>query len=155
MDARTIEPKSASGTVVRDIPTTGGSHHKDIFFTELWMPDCAVDGSHSWYSDGGPSSYNSPQLEEQIMNIPLDIGQFYMIMDTSENQPFGRTDGNLARSVDLNSTDVNALKLERALSMFGEMPLFSSSHRRVLVSRVQSGVTEIQSISISSDALLV
>ncbi len=55
-----IEPKMSSGAVVRDLSSHSGlKSGDDFFFTELWTSHALIiDGSHTWYSDGGISSYN-------------------------------------------------------------------------------------------------
>jgi hypothetical protein len=51
-----VEPKKAPGAVVLDAPLI---HGQDIFCSELWRSeDSIVDGSYSWYSDGGVTRYN-------------------------------------------------------------------------------------------------
>ena len=63
----------------------------DVFFTELWTSDPSiVDGSHTWYSDGGVSRYNRLLYEEQVITIPDSVGPFFLAMDTSEDQINGR-----------------------------------------------------------------
>ena len=107
----TIEPKKASGSVVRDIATYSGMEGGDVFFTELWTSDPSViDGSHTWYSDGGVSSYNTLLYIEQMIGIPKAIGTFHLSMDTSETQVLGRIDGIYSQTSDI--TDVTKVTLQ-------------------------------------------
>ena len=114
----TIEPKKASGAVVRDITTYPGMEGRDIFFTELWSSDVSiVDGSHAWYADGGVSSYNSLLYEEQIVVVPNNVGSFFLSMDTSEGLPWGRIDGYYAKTRDFDGIqDATEQSLQEALS---------------------------------------
>ena len=80
----TIEPKKASGAAVRDIAVSNGMAGTDIFFSELWKSDGTVlDGSHDWYSDGGLAVYNSAHYEKQEIFVPVGVGTFHLIMDTT------------------------------------------------------------------------
>ena len=176
-----IEPKKASGSVVRDISTYEGMEGGDMFFTELWTSDVSVvDGSHIWYSDGGVSSYNSHAIIEQIIAIPKAIGTFHLFMDTSEDQPLGRIDGIYSQTRGI--SDISVLSLEEALSelpnvgkvevtqtneddlftsyfivtfrdVFGEYPLLAASDPSITISRNngQYAATEIQTITLSVD----
>ena len=114
----TIEPKKASGAVVRDITTYPGMEGSDIFFTELWSSDVSiVDGSHTWYADGGVSSYNSLVYEEQVVAVPNGVGSFFLSMDTSESLPLGRMDGFYSKTRDFDGIhDVTEQSLQDALS---------------------------------------
>ncbi len=176
-----IEPKTASGSVVQDFSTSEGMEGKDIFFTELWTSDASiVDGSHSWYSNGGVSTYNPVLYIEQMVAIPLDIGAFYLSMDTSETQPLGRIDGIFAQTRDI--TDVSAASIQTALAelsnvgqvhvtqrnndddgfmyfvvtfreVFGEYPLLAASEPSIAISRNNGHLssTETQTIRLSVD----
>eukprot|EP00970_Alexandrium_tamarense_P002964 scaffold427_cov103-Alexandrium_tamarense.AAC.19 len=161
----TIEPKKASGSVVRDVTAYYGMEGGDVFFSELWTSDASVlDGSHVWYSDGGVGTYNALIYEEQVLAIPNNVGSFFLSMDTSETQPMGRFDGVYARTIDFQPLDVTDLALQDALSalsnvgkvdvtrtnaehesiayfvvtfkaVYGEMPLIGSSDPLIVVSR--------------------
>jgi hypothetical protein len=114
----TIEPKKASGTVVRDITSYPGMEGRDVFFTELWSSDVSIiDGSHTWYADGGVSSYNSLVYEEQVLVVPNDVGSFFLSMDTSEDLSWGRIDGFYSKTRNFdNIHDVTEESLREALS---------------------------------------
>eukprot|EP00804_Cyclotella_cryptica_P021433 CCRYP_005783-RA/>CCRYP_005783-RA protein AED:0.00 eAED:0.00 QI:831/1/1/1/1/1/3/2372/6166 len=114
----TIEPKKASGKVVKDLTTHDAMSGGDIFFTELWTSDPSiVDGSHVWYSDGGVSSYNRLLHEEQVIAIPESVGPFFLAMDTSEFQQGGRIDGLYSKTKTfLQAKDVTDISLQQALS---------------------------------------
>ena len=104
----TIDPKKASGSVVQDISTYAGLEGGDVFFAEWWTSDASiVDGSHTWYSDRGVSSYNSLLYIEQMIAIPKVVGTFHLSMYTSEAQPWGRIDGIFPQTRDL--TDVSGI----------------------------------------------
>ncbi|KAL9189871.1 hypothetical protein ACHAXT_009546 [Thalassiosira profunda] len=177
----TIEPKKASGSVVRDVSTYEGMEAGDVFFSELWTSDASVlDGSHTWYSDGGPSSYSALLPIEQMVVVPTSVGTFHLSMDTSESQPWGRLDGVFAKTRDL--TAVSEVILEEALSelpnvgkvdvtqtnkdhptlmyfvvtfrdVFGEYPLLAASDPSITISRNggQFSATEIQTVTMSVD----
>ena len=114
----TIEPKKASGAVVRDVTAYPGMEGTDIFFTELWSSDVSiVDGSHTWYADGGVSSYNALVHEEQVVVVPSNVGSFFLSMDTSESLPWGRIDGLHSKTRNFNGIhDVTEQSLQEALS---------------------------------------
>ena len=161
----TIEPKKASGTVVKDITTHAGMEGSDIFFTELWTSDPSIlDGSHIWYSDGGVGSYNRLLYEEQVVAIPNSVSSFYLAMDTSESKPKGRINGGYFKTETLFFEDVTEISLQDALSdlpnvgrvdvtkekeehesisyytvtfkdVYGEMPMISSSDSSITISR--------------------
>lgn len=65
----TIEPKKATGQVVKDIQSADGFAGKDIFFTELWDSSNTIaqadDGTHVWIKDQGVASYNPVRYEIQ------------------------------------------------------------------------------------------
>lgn len=174
-----IEPKKATGSVVRDMATYEGMEGGDVFFTELWTSS-VVDGSHTWYSDGGVSSYNSPRYIEQMIAIPKVVGTFHLSMDTSEAQPWGRIDGAYSQTKDI--TEVSQVALQEALAelpnvgkvdatqtnedhvsmsyyivtfrdVYGEYPLLTASDPSITVSRNDGhfSATEIQTITMSVD----
>ncbi|KAL3774885.1 hypothetical protein ACHAW5_007303 [Stephanodiscus triporus] len=176
-----IEPKTATGSVVRDLSSYDGMEGGDIFFTELWSSDVSIiDGSHTWYSDGGVCSYNPVLYIEQVIAIPKGIGTFHLSMDTSETKPLGRIDGAYYQTSDI--TDVSKVALEVALSelpnvgkvhvtqtnedhesimyftvtfrdIFGEYPLLVASDPNVLISmnNGQLSATEVQTLTLSVD----
>jgi len=161
----TIEPKKASGSVVRDIATYAGMEGGDAFFTELWTSDVSiVDGSHTWYSDGGVASYNTLLYIEQMIGISKSITlPFHLSMDTSEALPWGRIDGMYSQTSDIN--EISTVTLQDALAelpnvgkvqvtqtnqehdasmnyfivtfrdVFGEYPLLSASDPSIMISR--------------------
>ncbi|KAL7532002.1 hypothetical protein ACHAXR_005653, partial [Thalassiosira sp. AJA248-18] len=177
----TIEPKKATGSVVRDISTYDGMEGGDVFFTELWTSDASIiDGSHTWYSDGGVSSYNSLLYIEQMIAIPKVVGAFHLSMNTSEEQPWGRIDGIYSQTREL--TEVSVTTLQDALSelpnvgkvdvtqtnedhasvayfivtfreVYGEYPLLAASDPSITVSRNNGhfSATEVQTITMSAD----
>jgi len=162
----TIEPKKATGAVVRDVHTYAGMEGGDVFFTELWTSDpSTVDGSHTWYSDGGVSSYNTLLYIEQMIGIPKEVTEipFTLSMDTSETQPWGRIDGMYSQTK-CDITDVSKESLQNALAelpnvgkveisqinegdanmdyfivtfrdIFGEYPLLQGSDPSIIISR--------------------
>ena len=136
----TIEPKKVSGAAVRDITTHPGMEGRDIFFSELWSSDLSVvDGSHTWYADGGVSTYNSLVYEEQIVVIPNEVGTFFISMDTSEDLPWGRIDGFYSATQDFNGIDdVSEQSLEEAIS---QMPNVGKVDVKEILS---SGIDESQ-----------
>jgi hypothetical protein len=161
----TIEPKKASGTVVKDITTHAGMEGGDIFFTELWTSDPSItDGSHTWYSDGGVGSYNRLLNEEQVIAIPNIVESFSLAMDTSVTAPHGRIDGERSQTELIRVEELTDVLLQDALTalpnvgkvdvtrtnedhasilyyvvtfkqVYGEMPLLTSSDPSIVVSR--------------------
>ena len=126
----TIELKKASGSVVRDISTYAGMKVCDVFFTELWTSDATiVDGSHTWYSDTGVSSYNSLLHIEQMIAIPKAIGTFHFLMDTLEAQPRGRINDLFSQMRDL--TDVFDMILREALSKKVDITQMNEGHASI------------------------
>lgn len=102
-----VEPKKASGAIVRDITASDGMAGQDLFFSELWTSNpSVVDGSHEWYSDGGLASYNPVQYEEQVIFVPSTfVGSFRLTMDTSPDKPKGRVGGHSATTVEIGGGD--------------------------------------------------
>ena len=82
----TIEPKKATGQVVKDIQSADGFAGQDIFFTELWdntnTIEQADDGTHAWISDQGIASYNPVRYE--IQRVSTQIGSGLSIPSTSQ-----------------------------------------------------------------------
>ena len=138
----------------------------DVFFTELWTSDPSiVDGSHTWYSDGGVSRYNRLLYEEQVITIPDSVGSFFLAMDTSEDQINGRIHGEYSQTTIFHAIEqVTAVSIQEALSdlpnvgkvdvtttrddhklrshyvvtfkdVYGEMPLMSASDPSITISR--------------------
>ena len=130
----TIEPKKASGAAVRDIAVSNGMAGTDIFFSELWKSDGTVlDGSHDWYSDGGLAVYNSAHYEKQEIFVPVGVGTFHLIMDTtySSAKSTGRIGGILDMSSDLNAENLTEALLQDALGALrnvGGVLVSSSPH---------------------------
>ncbi len=60
----TIEPKSASGAVLRDVTTAAGFSGLDIFLTETYFA-----GNNSWLRDQGVATYNPPVYEVQKISV--------------------------------------------------------------------------------------
>jgi len=114
-----IEPKKASGAIVRDVTASDGMAGRDEFFTELWSSDSSViDGSHDWYSDGDVAVYNPVRYEEQVVFVPDSFtGSFQLTMDTSPSKAKGRLGGYAATTTDLEAGEsLTDLLLENALS---------------------------------------
>jgi hypothetical protein len=87
----TVEPKKASDAVVLDAPSI---HGQDIICLELCRSEISiVDGSHSWYSDGGVTHYNPVQYEEQVIHIPNNTDSFVITMNTSPSESKGCPSG--------------------------------------------------------------
>jgi len=82
----TVEPKKASGNVVKDITAEpSATQGEDLFYTELWMPgyDSASDELPVWYADGGVAKYNPVQYSVQKVLITAASSSFVLTMDTS------------------------------------------------------------------------
>ena len=61
-----IEPKKASGAVVKDVQAAQGFQGGDIFMTEFWdSAPSVIDGTHSWVEDHGIATYNPVRYEIQ------------------------------------------------------------------------------------------
>jgi hypothetical protein len=93
----TIEPKKASGGVVKDVNAAPDFEGRDIFFTELWTSDpTVVDGTHVHSSDGGVATYNRVQYDVQDVVITVasgiqDAHRFKLSMDTTDTFEGGST----------------------------------------------------------------
>jgi hypothetical protein len=98
----TIEPKKATGNVVKDIQSADGFAGQDIFFTELWDSSNTVaqadDGTHAWIQDQGLASYNPVRYEIQKINTQIGSGntipsesQFRLILDLRSSQKSSQT----------------------------------------------------------------
>lgn len=158
-----IEPRKASGDVVRDITVSSEFAGQDAFFVELWNSDPSiVDGNHDWYADGGVAAYNPSVYEVQRVNKPSTGDDFSLIFTfngvdyTTELVP-----GNVS-SVDLQIAleDLDAIDtvivnedgtsgdswLITFTSNLGDLQLLSSSNNGILISEEVKGITEIQSI---------
>jgi PA14 domain./Fibronectin type III domain./Filamin/ABP280 repeat. len=178
----TVEPKKSTGAAIQDIELLNPiQRHEDLFFTELWSSNTdVIDGSHIWHADGGIAAYNPVQFEKQLIVVPKNAGIFQLTMDTSTGSSGGRLEGYKATTRSLNATTINGAILSDALSslvnigqvkvsmvnvdhelhfvvtfisVFGEMPQFSSSNPAVKILRepYMVGVTEVQTITISAN----
>ena len=88
----TIEPKKASGAVVKDLTAAANMAGGDIFYTELWTSDTSVvDGTHTWSSDGGLAVYNPVQYDIQTIETTvmspstISSGTFQLVFDTQRS----------------------------------------------------------------------
>jgi hypothetical protein len=83
----TIEPKKASGVVVKDVSAAANFEGRDIFFTELWTsPTTLLDGTHTWAKDGGVATYNKALFDIQTFTVTAfagSAGTFKLSMDAS------------------------------------------------------------------------
>ena len=73
----TIEPKQASGEVLRDVVTATGFAGEDIYFTEMYM-------NGNWSSDEGIATYNSIVYEVQSITLPPVEPQQHSICPTTQ-----------------------------------------------------------------------
>jgi len=180
----TIEPKRTSGAVVTDVNAVARSRGDELFFTELWNPNTtAIDGSHEWISTGGVAKYNPVRYEEQVIHVPEGVISFTLTMDTSIFRPLGRIGGyaattsalkmplvdeDLKKALDMldnvRGTQVTSMVSEGSTiftvtftSVYGEMPLLTASNSRIIITRTsdQVGVTEIQTVTSSVDAIFI
>lgn len=62
----TIEPKKASGDVLREVTTAVGFEGEDIFFVETYRDS-------KWYRDEGVASYNPVIYEVVSVRFPLSV----------------------------------------------------------------------------------
>ena len=75
-----IEPRKASGQVVRDITVSSEFAGQDVFFVELWNSDpSTTDGTHDWYADGGVAEYEPTVYEVQRVSNPNTTASFDLI----------------------------------------------------------------------------
>jgi hypothetical protein len=115
-DEFTVEPKKASGAVVLDAPLI---HGQDIFCLELCRSeDSIVDGSHSWYSDGGGTRYNPVLYEEQVIHIPNNTDSFVITINISPSESKGYL-GGFTMTMDMLPGDEDWKELELALCVLG------------------------------------
>ena len=85
----TIEPRKASGDVLKDLTAARGLEGRDAFFTEMWTtPTSVVDGTHEWAYDGGVATYNPVTYDIQVIETHITpagtlSGDFTLRLDTS------------------------------------------------------------------------
>ena len=140
------------------------------------------DRSHVWHADGGIANYNPVQFEEQIVNVPFGAKVFKLTMDLSEDNVKGRVGGISTTTVDLDGENVSEIIMQEALSrlenigqvqvsssqtsnsyqftitfasLLGEIPLLSPSDENVSVTRKTTGLTEIQTVTLSSSKAFI
>jgi len=168
----TIEPKTASGTVVRDVTTAAGFSGTDLFLTESYI-------NGLWYRDHGLAQYNPLVYEIQRVVITgsttLQLYDYLTPPSTSlykdpSAQVFSAT---LALSLTSSAADVqkaietltnvDAVDVYLSapgdfrvtfLSNLGDVPLLQAASG-ASITPVQDGICEIQTITIASDDNIV
>ena len=113
----TIEPKKASGELVKDVDAANGFAGEDVFFTELWnTPPSVTNGSHEWSSDGGVAKYNPVIYEIQEIRTTVTSGtisgSFKVGFDTTS-----RIDGTSEVTGSSIAHDATALQMKQALEL--------------------------------------
>jgi hypothetical protein len=113
----TIEPKKASGELVKDVDAANGFAGEDVFFTELWTTAPSVtNGSHTWSSDGGVAQYNAVIYEIQEIRTTVTsgtlAGTFKVGFDTT-----ARLDGTAEVTGASIAHDASALQMKQALEL--------------------------------------
>ena len=113
----TIEPKKASGELVKDVDAANGFAGEDVFFTELWTTAPSVtNGSHAWSSDGGVAQYNAVIYEIQEIRTTVTsgflAGTFKVGFDTT-----ARLDGAAEVTAVPVAHDADALHMKQALEL--------------------------------------
>jgi len=169
----TIEPKKASGNVVKDLSSADSFVGQDTFFTELWTssPD-VLDGTHAWELDGGIATYNPVIYEIQTFTLDTTTstsGTFGFRMDTSlpsddydlHGTPrshltqrkccLGGSDQTTAVADSLNVADLNAASDAEAAKMVKDIIETLSNVQHVDVSRSRVGSEDTYSVTFSQD----
>ena len=149
VNAFTIEPKKASGKVVRDVSTAAGFKGADVFFTELWStPATVLDGTHAWVKDGGVAKYNPVVYEVQTITSVWDgaasavTGTFSLLFDSSADV------AGVSKDTAAISIAATAAQVQSAIELLGNAG-------KVDVSRAAMGtVPETYSWSVTFTSLL-
>eukprot|EP01031_Cornospumella_fuschlensis_P050436 gene50436-61707_t len=165
----TIEPKSSSGLVVRDVLAAPGFAGKDVFFTETLL------SNGSWYRDQGVAQYNPQVYDVQAIKfVAASIGtsavvslQDYLTPFSSLQFSSGAFSG-VSSASDVQAAieslqNVHHVDVERIvesngdvtflvtfLTNLGDVPLLTSSSA-VNITQVTNGMCEVQIITISAD----
>ena len=165
----TIEPKTASGDVLKDVSAAAGFEGQDVFFVETFH------ANGSFYRDQGVAAYN-PQVYE-VQQITIDSGflgqavvleladyltphseaNFSTASFTSSSTPFDVQEAlqtlpnvdqvDVARIV---SDDGDVNFLITFMTNLGDLPMMTSSSG-VEIKEIAKGVSEVQTITVASD----
>lgn len=161
----TIEPKLASGAVLRDVTTAAGFAGNDLFLTESYL-------NGNWYRDQGVATYNPVVYEVQQIFIPTGVSTSFKLTDyltPFSTQTFSTSVVSSAASsqtiqaaieslANVESVDVSTSSQSGGvyfqvtfLSNLCQVPLLLPTNPAVLVSEVVIGICEIQTVTIASD----
>ena len=164
----TIEPKVASGAVLRDIPTAPGSLGQDIFFTESFL-------NGAWYRDHGIASYNPVVYEVQQVFIPAVVssvqfslpdyltpysGQVFQTAVVNATSTAESVQWAIQALANVDSVEVSTFAstagvtfLVTFVSNLCDVPLLDPSDARVVVAELVAGSCEIQMVTLASDVV--
>jgi len=167
----TIEPKLASGAVLRDVTTAAGFAGLDLFLTESYV-------NNSWYADQGIATYNPVVYEVQAITFPASYGGSasttlsladYLtpfspaIFATTSPITPASTSQQVQAAIqtfsNVNSVDVSKSILVNGktqflvtfLSNLGDVDMLVSSDNTVVVSEYTTGICEIQTFTLAAD----
>jgi hypothetical protein len=167
----TIQPKMASGAVLKDVTIAAGFAGKDIFVTETFYSN-----NNSWYRDQGVASYN-PQIYEiqeiRILSTALNNNiritlEDYLTPSSSAiyNSGYFTSSSSLydVQTAIKQLNNVENVDVQRQiysdnsvgfmitfLTNLGNVPLMNSSSDGVIITEQITGVCEVQTITIASD----
>lgn len=171
-----IEPKKASGDPLRDLTAARNRAGLDVFFTELWQTNTSSD--YVWYNDGGVATYNPATYEIQRVMTDQSLATSFRLTFNQTDRASGVGDTTAAISrrasayelkIALEELDnIETVDVSRSGSAatgysydvtfthdLGERPLLHADTSDVSVVRLQSGITEIQTIVLSCDTEFV
>jgi hypothetical protein len=166
----TIEPKKASGSVLREVATAEGFAGLDLFFTETYS-------NGQWYADQGIASYNPVIYEVVNVYFPAgntdDVTLFLLDYLTPESTleyetlPFAAASTAYTVQVALESLpNVDSVDVSKEIIVdapggtafmitfvanLGDVPDMSTINGNILIQEVQKGLTEVQTITVAAD----
>jgi len=167
----TIEPKTAAGTVLRDVTTAQGFAGKDIFLTETFFAS-----NNSWFRDQGVAIYNPQVYEIQQISVghaSLNSAVTVVLKDyltpgstssfTSGSFTGAYTSFEVQQAIEslpnvdnvdverIVSTNGDVSYLITFLTNLGDVPLMTTSAGGVTITEINSGICEVQTITVAAD----
>ena len=165
----TIEPKQASGEVLRDVVTASGFAGEDVYFTEMYM-------NGNWSSDEGIATYNPIVYEIQSITIPTGVDTTLSMSDyATPHSTMNYVTASISHSstrrqvqialealenidkvdVDMTTEGDDNIFMVTFLSNLGPVPKLKPSNDNVIVAEYQEGICEVQTITIAADIEMV
>jgi len=166
----TIEPKSSSGLIVRDVLTASGFEGKDVFLTETWFAD-----NSTWYRDQGVAAYNPQVYEVQEITISssyLSKSVYVQLNDyltPYSTQVFnssvftGHSTAYEVQQAIQALTNVDKVDVEKMTSSVGDVSFLVTfltnlcdvpslqTASNAVITEITMGVCEVQTITIAND----